>query len=191
VNLPPSSPASPNPAILEPRDPRWFETEVQAHAPVLRSYLQRRFPQLGDVDDVVQESLLRTWKAGAAGRIRSARAFLFTAARNAAFDLFRRRAVVPMEPLTENLVASVRAEGADAADTATLNQEMELLQAALAELPDRCRQIFVLRRIQGLSQKEIAARLSLAEGTVEKQMGIALKRCVAYLRSRGVEYPPK
>ena len=177
--------------MLEPRDPRWFETEVQAHAPVLRSYLRRKFPHLGDVDDVVQESLLRTWKAGAAGRIRSLRAYLFTAARNAAFDLFRHRAVVPMEPLTEGMASSLEAAGADAADVATLNQEMEFLYHALAQLPDRCRQIFIMRRLQGLSQREIATRLGLAEGTVEKQMGIALKRCVAYLRARGVDYPPK
>ncbi|MBL9207296.1 MAG: RNA polymerase sigma factor [Opitutaceae bacterium] len=185
---PSSTPSAPAvPGLLPAVERSWFDEQVQSHEPVLRAYLQRKFPQLPDIDDVVQESLLRTWKARAMGRLRSARGFLFTTARHAALDVFRHRAAVPMEPLTELTAANLVSEEANAAEVASRNQELELLMAALADLPDRCRQIFILRRIKGLSHREISTRLGIAEGTIEKQVGIALKKCVTYLQLRGVE----
>lgn len=60
---------------------KWFTEEVQPHEPVLRSYLRGAFPAVRDLDDVVQESYLRLWRARTEEPIRSAKAFLFTAAR--------------------------------------------------------------------------------------------------------------
>ena len=45
---------------------QWFVENVQPHESRLRSYLHSSFPQMGEVDDVVQESFLRVWKANAA-----------------------------------------------------------------------------------------------------------------------------
>lgn len=136
---------------------------------------------------MVQESYLRIFRARLAGNLRSVRGFLFTTARNAALDLFRHRAVVPMEPLTAETESSVFQLGADAAETASVKQELEILAAVMEDLPDRCRQILLLRRIHGLSHKEIADQLGISEHTVEKQVGIGLKKCVDYLKQRGVD----
>jgi RNA polymerase sigma factor (sigma-70 family) len=165
---------------------RWFAEEVRPHEPLLRAYLRRKFPALREVDDVIQESYLRVWRAKTAGQLRSAKAFLFTTARNAAFDLFRRRQIIPFEPLTEKSTATVYSGGASAADVASLNQELEILADAMRDLPDRCRRILLLRRIHGLSHKEIAAQLGISEHTVEKQVGIGLRKCVEYFKRRGV-----
>ena len=177
---------APLPAIAE-NDERWFQEEVRVHEQVLRAYLRRKFPKLTDIDDVVQESYLRLLRARVAGRLRSAKGFLFTAARNAALDLFRHRAVVPMVALTEENAAMVYSNRADAAETASLNQDLEILAAALSGLPDRCREILVLRRIHGLSHHEIARRLGISEHTVEKQVGIGLRKCVEFVHRRGGE----
>jgi len=165
---------------------RWFVEEVQPHEPMLRAYLQKRFPALGEVDDVVQESYLRLMRAKVGGTLRSAKGFLFTAARNAALDLFRHRGVIRLEPLTENSASSVHTEGASPADVASLNQELEILTAAMRDLPARCRQILMLRRIYDLPHREIAARLGISEHTVEKQVGIGLRKCVEFLKLRGM-----
>jgi len=61
---------------------RWFEEQVQPQGAQLKSYLRGSFPSIEDVDDIVQESYLRIWKARAAQPIESARAFLFRVARN-------------------------------------------------------------------------------------------------------------
>src|SRR5258708_32324969 len=95
-----------------------------------------------------------------------------------------------MEPLTERTASSVYSDGANAAEIASLNQELEVLAAALAGLPDRCRHILRPRRIHGLSPKEIAGQLSISEHTVEKQVGIGLKKCVEFMQRRGVDRKP-
>lgn len=181
--LPPLADAQGGRALLEER---WFREEVQAHEPVLRRYLRRRFPALADVDDIVQESYLRILRARIAGTLRFTKAFLFATARNASLDIFRRRAVVHLEPLTEETASGMFSDRTDPAEATCLNQEMEILAEALRELPARCREIVILRRIRGLPVKEIARRLSVSEHTVEKQVGIGLRKCVGFMRRRGV-----
>src|SRR5690606_26160285 len=70
-----------------PETARWFATEVLPHRPALRAWLLARFPTLPDVDDLLQETLARLMQAREVSPIRSARALLFTTARNLALDL--------------------------------------------------------------------------------------------------------
>jgi RNA polymerase sigma-70 factor (ECF subfamily) len=65
---------------------------------------------------------------------------------------------------------------AEAAHRAELNEFQQLLLQALENLPDQCRLIFHLSRVEQLSHKDIAARLGLSIKTVETQVGRALKR---------------
>jgi len=66
---------------------------VQPHESSLRAYLRAVFPSLPDLDDLVQETYLRLIRARESGRVNYAKAFLFTTARNAAIDFFRRRKI--------------------------------------------------------------------------------------------------
>src|SRR5437868_3402454 len=92
---------------------RWFVTEVQPHRAALRSWLLARFPTLPDVDDLVQEGMTRMVRAKEAGPIGSARALLFTTARNLALDAVRRQRVVAFEPITDGTPSSVLADSTD------------------------------------------------------------------------------
>src|SRR3954471_24912441 len=74
---------------------RWFANEVHAHDGQLRAYLRGTYPAVRDVDDVVQESYLRTWKARLAHPIASTKSFLFQVARNLAVDVVRRKQSAP------------------------------------------------------------------------------------------------
>jgi len=65
-------------------------------------------------------------------------------------------------------------------------QELEILRAALQALPTRCRQVFTLRKLYGLSHREIATQLRISERTVEAQIDKAMRRCTDYLRARGL-----
>ena len=65
------------------------------------------------------------------------------------------------------VVLPVIEERPDAAESATRQEELELLAAAVRELPDRCRRVLTLRLLYGLSHKEIAANLHLSVKTVE------------------------
>jgi RNA polymerase sigma-70 factor (ECF subfamily) len=69
------------------------------------------------------------------------------------------------------------------------NQELEFLTEVIQSLPDRCRQAFTLRKVYGMAQRDIAARLGISEHTVSAQLTIALHKCTAhfarYRRERG------
>lgn len=166
----------------EPDANRWFNQEVQPHEPALRRWLGARFPSLTDRDDIVQESFARVLRARINSPIANARAFLFATARHLALNHLRHRGYRHPEGLGEIDASSVIDEQADTPEAVARHQELELLRESIQSLPERCRQVFTLRRIHGLSQKETAARLGISEKTVENHSLIALQRCVEFFR---------
>ncbi len=165
---------------------RWFAEEVQPHEAALRAYLRGSFPTLQDVDDLVQDAYARLLLAHDAGKVQHPKAYLFATARNAALDLFRRKKIVSIEGIAEIEHLPVLVDGPDAAEAASHEQEIQILTEAIAALPERCRQVFTLRRLRGLSHREIAESLGISEHTVNAQLAIAVLRCRKFLRARGV-----
>ena len=165
---------------------RWFKEEVLPHEPMLRAWLRTQFPSLTDPDDLVQETFARVLQARAAAPIASAKAFLFTTARNLALDQVRRRKIIGIDALTETTAKFVFDDVPGVSETVGRRQELELLTQAIQSLPERCRQVLTLRKIYGLSQKEIAAQLGISEHTVEAQVGNGMRRCAEFLARHGL-----
>jgi RNA polymerase sigma-70 factor (ECF subfamily) len=61
-------------------------------------------------------------------------------------------------------------------------ERIRLLARAIAALPPQCAKIFILRKMQGMSQKEIAVRLNISVRTVENHVAVGLSRCRAFMR---------
>ena len=167
-----------------PTPEKWFAEEVHKHDATLKAWLRGRFPRVRDVEDVVQESYVRVWKARMLQPIHSAKSFLFRVARNLALDTLRRDRHSPIDAVTDLAALFVIDEKPDAASAAARQQEIELLVEAIDALPARCREIFILRKLRGISQKDIAARLGLSEQTVQVQAARGLRRVTAILQSR-------
>ena len=170
---------------FDPSD--WFNNEVHAHGPALRAYLRGQFPTVRDVDDVVQESYLRVWRARLHRPIDFSKSFLFQVARSVTIDLLRRERVTPIRPVDEAIMVSVADDRPTAADVACTRSEIELLVCAIDAMPARLREVMILRKIDGLSQKEIAQRLGLSELTVQAHVVRGLRRLEEYFRIHGVE----
>jgi RNA polymerase sigma-70 factor (ECF subfamily) len=162
----------------------WFAKEIQPHEGTLRSYLVG-IARPNDVDDLVQESYTRLLWLREQGRVRSPRGLLFTMARNAAHDLFRRRGTARTDHVTEKDICHVLDDKPGVDEVVSRQQEIALLADAIEALPERCRAVFILRQFENLSQREIAARLGIAEHTVESQLTKALRRCADYFAANG------
>ena len=165
---------------------RWFLEEVKPYEPALRAYLQKRFPTLPDHDDLVQETYTRLLRAKDDGRLTYAKTFLFTVARNLALDTFRRRRTTIVEPIEELTALPTLDEQRDAGDAIEHRQRLEVLIEAVASLPERCRQVMMLRHLDGLAYKEIAERLGISRETVKVHMVKGVRDCIRYFRERGL-----
>ena len=144
---------------------KWLIEEVIPHEGDLRGWLSTRFSSVQDVDDVIQDAYTRLLKAKESGTIVNPRAYLFICARNIALNRIRHIRIP--------------------SDNAVISDDIEILIKAIQSLPKRCRQVVTLRRLYGYTQKEVAKKLGISEGTVEKQGKIGLKKCVQFFRSPG------
>lgn len=149
---------------------------------MLRAWLKSQFDSGCDIDDIVQESFVRVLEARLAREVRSPKAFLFVTARNLALMRARHCAVAKEDSLAEFDHSGIIDESIDVHHAVARSEELEMLTKAIQSLPDRCRQILTLRKIYGMSQKETAAELGIAEHTVEIQSVLALKKLNAFFR---------
>jgi len=157
---------------------------MERHKAALYGYLLRLTGRQDAAEDIFQEVFLKLVRNPAAyGEREKFRAWLFTVARNAAMDHFRRegaRGEVPLEGDGERPgPADYAASPEPGPEAAAVNKELgEKIAAALARLSQDQREVFYLRHYSGLSFKEIAEMLSVPIGTVLARMS----RAAALLR---------
>jgi len=109
---------------------------------------------------------------------------LFHIARHVAVDLIRHDRASPIKGVTDLADLRVLDTSPDAAEVACTREEIALLADAIDALPARCREIFILRKIKRVPQKEIARHLGLSEQTVQVQVSRGMKRCEKFLARR-------
>lgn len=151
---------------------------------MVRAWLQSHFARSCDVDDILQDAYVKILQARREQVLASPKAFLFAVARNLALDQLRRRKVATANGVVSPESLDLIDEAADVSETAARNQELEMLTEAIQSLPDRCRQIFTLRKIYGLSQSDIASKLGISGHTVSAQLTIGVHKCTQFLTRR-------
>uniref|UniRef100_UPI00249BEEE5 RNA polymerase sigma factor n=1 Tax=Stenotrophomonas sp. PS02297 TaxID=2991423 RepID=UPI00249BEEE5 len=123
-----------------------------------------------DVDDVIQETYANLAALADVPHARQPRAYVYSVAQSVVLQQLRRAQVVSIEAVAE--IERVAASGEEACPerAASSRQELARIGALIDSLPDKCRQAFVLRRVEGYSQREIAQRMQISENTVEKHI---------------------
>lgn len=137
----------------------------------IRARLYRYTRNCDDVDELLQEMYVRLLTLGARDRpvIGSFEAFVMTVARNIASDWLRHQKVVSIT-LVADLDAETAAAEGQPDELASIEEELGVLADIVDSMPPRQRQVFRLRKVYGLSQKEIARKLGISENTVEQHL---------------------
>jgi RNA polymerase sigma factor (sigma-70 family) len=156
---------------------RQFVTALAAsHGERLRRFLASRLRGAGrDVPDLAQEVYMRLWRIARPETIRNPEAYLFTIANHVLHQYTLRQAASPEpQPLPDTLMAD---EATDPMVEAGLQQRLEELDRALAQLPYKAQAALVLYRRDGYQLDEVAAQLGVSLAMVKKYLTKAILHC--------------
>jgi RNA polymerase sigma-70 factor, ECF subfamily len=159
--------------LLRQGDQEAFSTIFRTHYAPLVGLAEKMLRERALAEEVVQEVFLEVWRRRETIVVEeSLRAYLFRATRNRSLNQIRHQGV---EKRVEPLLAPTTVTSPTALSNLE-EEEMEgAIQAAISELPPRCREIFELSRVHGLKYSEIATQLGISVKGVEAQMGKALR----------------
>lgn len=168
---------------------QWFACEILPHEEALTRFLARAWPQRDEVHDLRQEIYTRVYQSAGAQRPRLPKSFLFATARHLLTDRLRRNRVVSIEAMGDLHDSNVLTDERSPERWLDSRQALKRLAEALDRLPDRCREVVWLRRVEDLPQKQIAARLGISEKTVEKQIAKGARLIAQYFHAGTGELP--
>jgi len=143
----------------------WFGREVLPLEAVLTQFLSRNWRNESDIVDLRQEVYVRICEMAQKEFPHPVRPLLFSIARNLLIDRIRKTNVVPIEAVADLDALGIAIEPLTPDRTVAAREEIRRLQDAMDRLPPRCREVVTLARLEGLSGKEIAARMNISEAT--------------------------
>lgn len=155
--------------MLDPLDD-WFVREVLPHEAALLRYLARVWPNAADIQDIRHDAYVRILEGAARLRPIAPKSLLFTTARNLMIDRARRNRIVPIDLLGDLDSLNVLVDEVTPERRTSIRQQLVAVTTAFNKLPEKCREVLWLRRVETLSQREVAEKLGVSEGTVEKHM---------------------
>ncbi len=159
----------------------WFAREILVHEHVLVRYLLRVWPNRDEVPDFRQEIYVRVFESAQHTRPTFPKAFLFATARNLMTDRLRRGRIVFIGSRGDLDELNVLVDEMSPEHCATNIEELQRLAKAFDDLPMQCRTVMWLRKVEQLSQKEVAMKLGVQEKAVEKQVSRGMRLLTAAL----------
>ncbi|MDR3527449.1 MAG: sigma-70 family RNA polymerase sigma factor [Rhizomicrobium sp.] len=149
---------------------RWLARNVLPHEALIRAKLRTVSVYGLDIEDIVQEMYARILSAPSLDAIRYPRQYAIQTARAIIIDHVRHSRVISITSSGSLETLDAVMPEANTEERLEFQGEILAVADALAQLPEMCRETLILRRMEGLSQKEVAQRLKISEKTVEKHM---------------------
>lgn len=138
-----------------------------------------------EVEDIVQEAYVRVCQVGKSRGIRTPRSYLYRIVRNLALDYLKCSESRLADRLDQDFDNGIRNDllfSDDTLERATSDEDFGHFCEAVRLLPVQVRRAFVLKKVYGYSQREIAREMRLSESTVEKHIALGIKRCAYYMQ---------
>ena len=137
-----------------------------------------------DIEDIVQETYVRVCQVEQKENIKYPRSFLLKTAKNLALDYVKSAGNRLNLSIDENELEQAVNEDGERNETygnVAAKEEFALFCEAVRCLPPQCRRAFILKKVYGFSQREIAEYMNISESTVEKHIANGIKRCSYYM----------
>lgn len=164
-----------------------FETIFKQHYQRLCSYAYTYLKDVDSSEDIVQEVFIKIWeKEKLQMEADNLKFYLFTAVRN--------NCLTKIQKNKKNYFQEL--EDKDIPDEIKIEIEEEnknfdpkiLISKAMDQLPPKCREVFMMSRISGLTYRQIADSLGISIKTVENQMGKAIKVMKVFAKENGIYF---
>jgi len=160
----------------------WVGAYILPHEGAVRAWLRRSLVSQDDIDDLIQEAYCRIAALDGVDHIDRPRSYFFQVVRMLLAEQFRRSRIVRIDAVAEMDSLAIASEQPSPEQAAGARGELARVQRLIAQLPDRCRRIFELRKVEGLPQREIARRLGITESVVENEAVRGLRLIMASIR---------
>jgi len=144
-----------------------------------------------EVEDILQETYVRVCQVEDEDIVHP-RSFLMRTAKNLALDHIKKaetRLVHNYSEDDEEFWLQFEDDRDETYDKVAANQEFSLFCEAVRQLPPQCRRAFVLKKVYGHSQREIAQELDLSQSTVEKHIAQGVARCRQFMAKYDTDLP--
>ena len=160
-----------------------FEEAVMPHLDAAYNLARWLTRNEHDAQDMVQEAYLRALRFFGGFHGTDARAWLLTIVRNTCYTWLKRRQATEFSCDFEEVVMTKESDELDPESSHELKVQAQLINEAIEKLPVEFREVVILRELEELSYKEIAAITGIPIGTVMSRLSRARKRLLAYLRN--------
>ena len=163
---------------------KWFDDLVDDTRATLTTWVSRYAKSHEDAQEITQEAYLRVFAALHDKNLEDHTpvALLYTTAKNIALSRIRHNQVIAKTALAVTVSEELRTASRSTEHEADNRQKMQQLLVAVNKLPPKCRSVFMLRMMDGLSQVAIAEELGISVSTVEKHLSRGLKLCRAEIQ---------
>jgi len=158
---------------------RWLAAHIVPHEAALRAWLRGKSSLGFDIDDIVQETYAILAAKASIEAIANPKTYAFQVAYSVILQQLRQSRVVPIAAMADIGALEAVIDDPSPEQALLARDELERVQRAIEALPRQTRTAFVLRRVEGLSQAEIAKRMNLSEHTVEKHISRGIKSLLA------------
>lgn len=147
----------------------------------LKRYASRYFKRPQEIEDIVQEAFVRVLEAQNRRKIHIDDGYLYRTTRNLALNTLKKSENRLTDTVGDLLSETVLLESISLEDEFESRERFQLFCCAVRQLPRKCQRVFILRKVYGLSLKEIAERMDISVKTVEVHMTKAIVRCTDYM----------
>jgi RNA polymerase sigma factor (sigma-70 family) len=167
----------------EPTGERDFSALYKATLAPLRRYLTRLLGNASEAQDVAHDAYMRVYPTIRDQSAKRPTALLYVAARRLAINRLKRRSISPLA--RDAFIPEMSASTDPGVEEQVISrQELDIMEEAIAQLPEGCRTVLLMCKIEQLSHKEVSERLAIAVSTVEKQHARALRLLRTALEGR-------